>query len=79
MCKINDDAMTLNDPGAKKEPDSCNLFVFQGGIFQNALKKVEMRNDAEFPWGKTLRGEAERRRQRAATRVALWAGPQYDI
>jgi hypothetical protein len=38
-------------PVAKKEPDSCNLFVFQGGIFQNALKKVEMRNEAELRWG----------------------------
>jgi hypothetical protein len=49
--KINADAMTLNDPGAKKEPDSCNLFVFQGGIFQNALKKVEMRNEPSFLGG----------------------------
>jgi hypothetical protein len=30
---------------AKKEPDECNLFVFQGGIFQDALKKLERKRN----------------------------------
>jgi hypothetical protein len=66
--------MTLNDPGAKKEPDSCNLFVFQGGIFQNALKKVEMRKEAESPWGKGREAATTSRNKNS-----LCARPQYDI
>jgi hypothetical protein len=80
VCKINADAMTLNDPGAKKEPDSCNLFVFQGGIFQNALKKVEMRNDAEFPGGKPS-GKRQRGRDNVSQPPGCPVGgtSQYDI